>query len=335
MIRTALTAALFSLSAACGGQAQDESLPSDAGLPVSAEHVVLFPDDPGRMRVGDLRYMGGVELSSEDERFGGWSALHLNGGSDALALIMLSDRGGLAQGRLALDNQSAPSSIQLDQFERLTDPDGAPLDGAAADAEGLAVLSEDVLAISFERDHRVWSYPRMSPLIATPLALPPRTQGMGNNAGLEGLAVDDSHLWASVEYPIRGEEAHTLWRYDRADMDAAPTEFQLALDPDYGITALESDSVGGLYLLQRFYRRGVGNRIRVLHLTADQIATSGEAALEPALLAELTEDMTVDNIEGLAVVEINGETRLFLISDDNFNESQRTLLLSFAIEPRD
>jgi hypothetical protein len=73
MIRTALTAALFSLTAACGGQAQDESSPSDSGLTVSAEHVVLFPDDPGRMRIGDLRYTGGVELSSTDERFGGWS----------------------------------------------------------------------------------------------------------------------------------------------------------------------------------------------------------------------------------------------------------------------
>ena len=68
---------------------------------------------------------------------------------------------------------------------------------------------------------------------------------------------------------------------------------------------------------------------------ADQIAAAGEAALEPALLAELTEDMTVDNFEGMTVTEVNGETRLFLISDDNFNEAQRTLLLSFAIEPRD
>ncbi|MBL4537340.1 MAG: esterase-like activity of phytase family protein [Oceanicaulis sp.] len=335
MIRTALTAALFSLTAACGGQAQDESSPSDAGLTVSAEHVVLFPDDPGRMRIGDLRYTGGVELSSTDERFGGWSALHVSGASDALELIVASDRGGLAYGRLELDDRQSPLAVQLDRYEPMTDLNGAPLEGAAADAEGLAMLSENELAVSFERDHRVWRYQRESPLIATPLALPPRTQGVGDNAGLEGLAIDDASLWASVEYPIRGEETHTLWRHDRADMDAAPTEFQLALDPDYGITSLETDSAGGLYLLQRFYRRDVGNRIRILHLTADQIAAAGEAALEPALLAELTEDMTVDNFEGMTVTEINGETRLFLISDDNFNEAQRTLLLSFAIEPRD
>jgi hypothetical protein len=37
------------------------------------------------------------------------------------------------------------------------------------------------------------------------------------------------------------------------------------------------------------------------------------------LLAEITPDMTVDNIEAIAVIEIAGETRLFLMSDDNFN----------------
>lgn len=337
MIRTALTAALFSLTAACGGQAQDaDADPAPVtDMTVSAERLVLFPDDPGRIRVGDLRFTGGLVLTSDHERFGGWSALLLDPQSDALDLALLSDRGTLAYGQVRLDEAGHPVALSLDRMEPLTGLDGAPLEGAAADAEGLAIYSDTQLAISFERDHRIWVYEHSSPLQAEALVLPPRTQGIGNNAGLEGLATDDAHLWASVEYPIRGEETHTLWRYTLADLEAAPTEFQLALDPDYGITSLESDSAGGLYLMQRFYRRGVGNRIRILHLTADQIAASDEAALEPALMAELTEDMTVDNFEGMAVAEINGELRLFLISDDNFNESQRTLLLSFAIEPRD
>ena len=41
--------------------------------------------------------------------------------------------------------------------------------------------------------------------------------------------------------------------------------------------------------------------------------------------------MTVDNLEGAALATVNGETRLFLLSDDNYNPAQQTLLLSFAI----
>ena len=44
--------------------------------------------------------------------------------------------------------------------------------------------------------------------------------------------------------------------------------------------------------------------------------------------------MSVDNFEGLSVTRINGEERFFLISDDNFNDNQRTLLISFAFDPR-
>jgi hypothetical protein len=40
----------------------------------------------------------------------------------------------------------------------------------------------------------------------------------------------------------------------------------------------------------------------------------------------------VDNFEAAATAVINGETRLFILSDDNFNASQRSLLLSFAVE---
>jgi hypothetical protein len=41
----------------------------------------------------------------------------------------------------------------------------------------------------------------------------------------------------------------------------------------------------------------------------------------------------IDNMEGIAVSEMAGETRVTLISDDNYNRAQRTLLLQFALVP--
>ncbi len=41
----------------------------------------------------------------------------------------------------------------------------------------------------------------------------------------------------------------------------------------------------------------------------------------------------IDNMEGIAVSELNGETRITLVSDNNYRpEFQRTLLLQFALK---
>ena len=51
-------------------------------------------------------------------------------------------------------------------------------------------------------------------------------------------------------------------------------------------------------------------------------------------LARLASPYTVDNLEGLAATKgPRGETLLWLVSDDNFNPFQRTLLLLFELAP--
>jgi hypothetical protein len=42
----------------------------------------------------------------------------------------------------------------------------------------------------------------------------------------------------------------------------------------------------------------------------------------------------IDNMEGIAVSHLNGETRVTVVSDNNYRpEFQRTLLLQFALKP--
>ena len=54
-----------------------------------------------------------------------------------------------------------------------------------------------------------------------------------------------------------------------------------------------------------------------------------------AKIADQTRDYT-DNraIPGNAPIEAIADAALFLASDDNYNDSQRTLLFSFVLEPR-
>ena len=51
-------------------------------------------------------------------------------------------------------------------------------------------------------------------------------------------------------------------------------------------------------------------------------------------LFEADRNYNIDNMEGLAVHRAaNGDTVLTLLSDDNFNPLQRTLLMQFTLQP--
>ena len=50
---------------------------------------------------------------------------------------------------------------------------------------------------------------------------------------------------------------------------------------------------------------------------------------------DMARPMTIDNLEGLdAVAGVDGSVRFYLISDDNFQSSQRTLLMAFDWRPK-
>ena len=49
---------------------------------------------------------------------------------------------------------------------------------------------------------------------------------------------------------------------------------------------------------------------------------------------EMARPLTVDNYEGLSAIPAkDGSVRFYLLSDDNFQSSQRTLLLAFDWKP--
>jgi hypothetical protein len=56
------------------------------------------------------------------------------------------------------------------------------------------------------------------------------------------------------------------------------------------------------------------------------------AQLMPEEVARFAPPVQVDNFEGVAVRrDADGRTLVYIVSDDNFNALQRTLLLMFAL----
>lgn len=87
---------------------------------------------------------------------------------------------------------------------------------------------------------------------------------------------------------------------------------------------------GDVLVLERAFGLLTGAAMRLVRIAAADIHAG--ALLAGAPLAQLRPPLTVDNFEGLALRQAaNGETLVYLLSDDNFSPLQRTYLLMFAL----
>ena len=88
---------------------------------------------------------------------------------------------------------------------------------------------------------------------------------------------------------------------------------------------------GDVLLLQRRYTIMNGLAMRLSLISEQQIKPG--ARISGLQLAQLMPPYTVDNFEGLAVhSDDRGGNTIYILSDDNFNPLQRTLLLKFSLE---
>ncbi|MDO9125950.1 MAG: esterase-like activity of phytase family protein, partial [Parvibaculum sp.] len=87
---------------------------------------------------------------------------------------------------------------------------------------------------------------------------------------------------------------------------------------------------GDLLLLERRFSMlaGVGMQLRLI----DGNDIEEGAIVDGEVLLDVGQRYSIDNMEGLAVrADRNGDLLLYVISDDNFNPLQRTLLLMFRM----
>jgi hypothetical protein len=274
---------------------------------------------PGGARLANgVRFAGGVEwVLAEDSPLHSLSDLKL---LDSTAFVSVSDAGDLVRGRLRLDATGRLVGVEGLQFRRLTLMDGTPIVAKVdGDAEGLAVNADGDLLVSFERDHRIWNYgdprqPRSSPL---PVRSPDTVFAL--NDGMEGIAA------GPAGWRVTGESGG-VWDCTAVRCIAVVAPEPLLTDSDYRVTGMDRDPSGdGWLVVQRSYSPPVDARAQVRRMAAD-------GTLGPVLI-ELKLPGTTDNFEGLAAVAENGTTRLYLLSDDNNNAAQRTLLLAFDVRP--
>ncbi|WP_281199026.1 esterase-like activity of phytase family protein [Hyphomonas adhaerens] len=288
-------------------------------ITISAKPVDLGPADEVASRLpAGVSFVAGWELTADNKSFGGLSDLALDDDGDLLAV---ADDGAFVW--IGLEDGVPDGTGKL---AYMRGADGNLLQGKSlGDAEGLAVRN-GLAIVSFERTHRISAFNLDDCGAAAGEAsispLPDTYAGrlIDENRGAEALTVTpEGHILFGYETVEKGHSPIGAV----ANLQEAGWTDEVAPNPaGYAFVGFDTARIGGAdetFWLFRSYDPIRGNR-NVLSWQ------HGEKKVV------LTRPLAVDNYEGITVENLEKDVaRVWIISDDNFNPQQRTLLLAFDI----
>ncbi len=277
-----------------------------------------FASSPGRAEfVGSFRWYVPVDT------FGGYSGLEVS--ADGRKFWVVSDGGNIATGQFRRD---APDGkiVGVEKFAQhpILDTSGKQTNGVWNDAEGLALDASGAIFVSFEGMHRVWRYDEPG---GTAYKVPehPDFKKFQNNSSLETLAIDESGRLYTL--PERSGLLTRPFPVYRLQDGAWELVSSIPRRGPFLTTGGDFGPDGWFYLLERNFNGvwGFQTRIRRMKLSAGQV-TDEEILLE-------TSSGTHDNLEGIALwQDQKGDTRITMISDDNFRAFQRTEFVEYRVK---
>ncbi len=331
--------AVLAVTAAFWTAGLSPSAAQNAPVPVDVETISVnfAPLTPWRKSFDRLEWRGGFEIVSPNKQFGGLSGLVID--PDGKRIAAVGDRGTFLTAEVGY-RDGLLSSISKVRLSRLTGPNGRIIRGKGRqDAEAIALEGrtfEDGLLVGFERRARVLRYRfrdgRLSRKPAT-LRIPRAVDNGPNNKELESIA----------RLPKRSPFGRALMVISEAHRDRSgnilgwivggrkPGRFAIRPVRDFAITDIAVvPGTNDIITLERRFTPTTGAGMLLRLIEAEKIAPG--AVVDGERLLEANQLYSIDNMEGLALHRVDGgELRLTIISDDNFNRLQRTLLLQFAL----
>jgi len=300
--------------------------PSHAGpIKITAKPIHLNDTTPEVRQIGGLRYRGGLALSSGAPGFGGLSALGVS--ADGRRLIALTDKGRRFAADIIYDEAGNLAGLYQPALDTLAGLDGRALKSKSeSDAESMSPGVSGEIIVGFERRHRLWRY-LPGQVVPEPLPPPDELAALPANSGLEGLALlNDGRLFALSEGSDNNSTA-LAW----VSHENGWSVMTYATTGGFRPTGAATLPDGDVLVLERRFTLRSGVAARVRRVKADTIEPG--AHLQPSDVAELRPPMNVDNFEGIAVrSSADGRVWVYIVSDDNFNPLQRTLLMMFEME---
>ncbi|WP_298301573.1 esterase-like activity of phytase family protein [uncultured Erythrobacter sp.] len=286
--------------------------------------VPLSEEDPSLNRVGDLKYLGGLDIPRMGQNIGGLSGLRWD--AESKRLLAITDDARWVW-MVPVEEDGRLTGVTELEVGQLLGIYGEPLEGKQdGDSEALYRDEDGVWGVAFERHHRVMRY--LNGLSKPPFETIFDPEGeleiTEPNNGLESYAVgSQGHLMCAERLATQGRSNCNFYSYaeDRhTDFAVSPPEEVEALK---GVpTDADALSDGTFLILFRSYSPAKGNTAAIVAYEPDGTRSEIATFLPP---------LTIDNFEGLAVREEGDRTFLYIVSDDNFSSSQRTLLMKFEL----
>lgn len=280
--------------------------------PAARPEVQAVALTAGAERIGELRLDGAWSLSADMPEFGGISGARITGDR----LLLLSDRSHLFELAWAWPMASRSFQAPLLGQRALADRRGRPLD-----AEALALGPDGRLLVADEGASRVIAFAGER-VVGKATGLQELAPA-GSNTGIEAIELlPGGDLLALAEDGDAGlrvsRDARHRLRY-RAAEGFRPTD--LAAVPPW------------LFVLERRLSLFGGWQARLVAVPLAVLDDGSDPVIEGRELATISGGRLGENYEALAAVRGPEGFRLMVVSDDNFNAFQRTLLLSLLWVP--
>lgn len=317
-MRRLLAAALIFLALGPVPGAQKRLPPPDTRSQRIAAHRLAFPAE----RSGALRFVGGWRLASPNRTFGGFSAMAVVA-PGRFQLVSDSGVGAL----MTLNPDGRVNGVRI---ARLPGPGRKLRRKSQSDFEAMAVDRATGKAwVALEGLNQVWRLDAALTRIESRARLPKPRWPI--NSGPEAMArlADRRTLIFSEDGgdDPRGREA-LLFGGDPAVPGAKAIRFIY----DAEGKGLVSDAAplpdGRVLLVHR--RLGFSPVFTTILATIDPADIRAGVVLRSRTIGRVPEPLA-ENYEGAAVEIRGGRTYLWLVSDDNFNGWQRTLLMQFEL----
>lgn len=311
--------------------------PGFKSIDLTARPIEEFRIGDPATAFGPLEFRGGLELASTDPGFGSLSGLDFS--LDGKTLYAVADTGFWFAAR-PVEDGGRLVGLEAPRVGPILDRSGRPVVGKReGDAEGLRITGKDgkeVALVSFEQvsDLRQFAASPDLALARSRSRKLPSMSGVRRNQGLEAVAVAPRGTALAGATVLIAERSldkagnHRGWIVG----GKRPGTFSLKRSDDYDVTDAAFLPGGDLLVLERRFSLTGGLAMRLRRIAAAHLRPG--ATVDGPALIEADMKSQIDNMEGLAVrAGEGGETLIAIVSDNNHNLLQRTLLLYFALPP--